>query len=346
MPRNILIIKLGAIGDVLRTTALLHGLKEKYSGCRISWLTKESARDVLLNNQLIDEIVILKDDIFPVLKKKGFDLVINLDEEKDVCEIATNLKAEVIGFYLSPEGKVLPTETARKWYGMSALGEYPMNNILKKANRKTHQDLMCEILGINPSNKDEIFNLVQDEIKFGEDFAKRNSIVKGRVIVGVNTGAGGRWTYKKWPIEKTAELIDLMSSKLDAQILLLGGPEEEERNSKIKSMSKARIIDGGCKNSIRQFASLINICDLVVSSDSLAMHIAIALKKHVVVFFGPTSMPEIEIYGRGKKIEAPIECVCCYLTKCRKSPTCMDLLSVDMMFNAVKDVVCNIDKHK
>ncbi len=338
MTKNILLIKLGAIGDVLRTTALLEGIKEKYSDGKIIWLTSKSAKEVLLNNPLIDEIILMNENAKAELLKKRFDVVINLDEEKDVCEIASKSGKEIIGFYLSREGKVLPTKSAERWYEMSALGEYPMNNILKKANKKTHLELMSDILEIPYKKREEIFNLTNEEKKFGEEFAKRNSIDRKKILIGVNTGAGGRWTYKKLSIEKTAELIDLMSVKLNANILLLGGPEEDERNAKIKSLSKTKIYDGGTKNTIREFASMINLCDLIISSDSLAMHIAIALRKHIIVFFGPTSMAEIEIYDRGKKLEAPIECVCCYLSKCRKSPTCMDLLSVDVMFDAVKKI--------
>jgi len=106
------------------------------------------------------------------------------------------------------------------------------------------------------------------------------------------------------------------------------------------------LFESGTNNTIREFASLINLCDLIITSDSLAMHIAIALKKHVIVFFGPTSSAEIELYGRGIKIEAPIECVCCYLTKCSKSPTCMDNLTVDILFERVKEFYKNIFKDK
>jgi heptosyltransferase-2 len=262
-------------------------------------------------------------------------MIINLDEDMNGCELVKDINAERIGFYVK-NGEVLPTETAKKWNDMSALGNYPMNNILKKANKKTYQELMFEILQTSPKNKKPIFNLTDKEKNFAENFFLKNNLKNGKIIIGMNTGSGGRWQYKKWGIENTSKLIDGICEEFDVNILLLGGPEEVERNNKIKSLTKARIVDAGTNNSIREFASLISLCDMIITSDSLAMHIAIALKKYVIVFFGPTSLAEIEIYGEGEKIEADIECVCCYLTKCSKSPTCMDKLTVDIMFKAVR----------
>lgn len=338
MSENILLIKLGAIGDVLRTTSLLHGIKEKYKDCYIVWLTKDSSKEVLLNNPLIDEIVTFDENTYLLLKKKNFDVIINLDEGKDVCELATSLEGEKIGFYLK-DRRVIPTKTAVKWYNMSTLGEYPMNNILKKANKRTYQEIMFEIVDARPKNKELVFNLSKEEKIFAKNFFQKNNIKNGNLIIGVNTGAGNRWQYKKWGIENTAKLIDKLNNEFHASIILLGGPEEAERNEKIKQSVNTKLFDGGTNNTIREFAALIDLCGLIITSDSLAMHLAIALKKHVVAFFGPTSTAEIEIYGRGEKIEAPIECVCCYLTRCRKSPTCMDNLTVDIMFDAIKKVI-------
>jgi heptosyltransferase-2 len=61
------------------------------------------------------------------------------------------------------------------------------------------------------------------------------------------------------------------------------------------------------------------------------MHFAIALKKPLVVFFGPTSAAEIETYGLGKKVFADMDCLACYKKECDKKPNCMDLISVNML---------------
>ncbi|MCX7610459.1 MAG: lipopolysaccharide heptosyltransferase family protein, partial [Ignavibacterium sp.] len=54
---KILIIKLDAVGDVLRTTSILPGLKEKYPQGHITWLTRENAKEIFYNNNFVDRVL-------------------------------------------------------------------------------------------------------------------------------------------------------------------------------------------------------------------------------------------------------------------------------------------------
>src|SRR6185369_7323919 len=118
-----------------------------------------------------------------------------------------------------------------------------------------------------------------------------------RPVVGLNTGAGGRWPLKQWREDGYVELIGRLGRRDDIQFLLLGGPGERERNERLKAASPFPLLDPGCDNSVRHFAALIGHADVVVTGDTLAMHLALALNKRTVVLFGPTSAPEIEVYG-------------------------------------------------
>jgi ADP-heptose:LPS heptosyltransferase len=335
---KVLLIKLAAAGDVLRTTFLLPPLKKRYKDAEIDWLTTEQGFELLKGNDIVSKAFVIKENTIGELKKRDYDLIINLDEDEKACEIATALGKEVIGFYIK-DGKVVYTSSAKNWFDMGALGKKPMNDILKKKNKKTFQQLMLEILDIREDSKnyEPILNLDKDEIIFANEFKKRNKLK--RIVIGINTGAGKRWGMKKLSIKKTAELIDLINNNIDCSVLLFGGSEEEERNEKIKKLIKTKIIDTGCSNTIRQFASLINLCDTLVTSDTLAMNIAIAQKKRVIVFFGPTSSAEIELYGKGEKIVPEMECACCYRKECDKMPNCMDEISVREIFEAIKGII-------
>jgi heptosyltransferase-2 len=65
------------------------------------------------------------------------------------------------------------------------------------------------------------------------------------------------------------------------------------------------------------------------------MHLALALKRRTVVIFGPTSAPEIELYGLGEKVIPDMTCLSCYKNACDFVPNCMDLVSTDMVASAV-----------
>jgi len=117
------------------------------------------------------------------------------------------------------------------------------------------------------------------------------------------------------------DLINKLDDQVkDKKLILLGGPEEEDRNKEILEITNGKVIDAGCTNTLMEFASLINLCKILITSDSLAMHIGIALKKKVICFFYSTSSSEIELYNRGVKIIGKGEDYCSYKSKCDFPP--------------------------
>jgi len=328
---KILIIKLGAIGDVLRTTSILQGLKEKYNA-EVWWLVKENAIDILKNNNYIDKIVVFGDGI-----KEEFDLVISLEDNMEGCEIVSKLKYKnIIGVYL--EGNKIKY-TPSEWFDMSLISRFGKEKAdkLKAKNKKTYQQLISEMLDIKPG--EIILNLGENEKKIAKEFAIKHDIIKEDLVIGLNTSAGKRWQLKKLNIAKTVELANKLNEDFKAKIILFGGKKEVERNKKIVENVNFNIIDAGCNNSLLDFAALINLCNVIVTSDSLALMIAIALKRKIVCFFGPTSISEIEMYGLGKKIFPKLECLCCYKKECDKKPNCMDMIKVEEIVDAVKGLV-------
>jgi heptosyltransferase-2 len=102
----------------------------------------------------------------------------------------------------------------------------------------------------------------------------------------------------------------------DAGLVLLGGPEEVDLNKRILNAVGDKIVDGGCHNSLMQFASLVNMVDVLLTSDSLAMHIGVAPDKPTVVLVGPTSLRELDVFGKEEILHSGIECLACYLSRC------------------------------
>ena len=96
------------------------------------------------------------------------------------------------------------------------------------------------------------------------------------------------------------------------------------------------MFSAGTGNTIRQFQALLARCAVVVTGDSLGMHLAIAEKRPVVVLFGPTCAAEIELYGRGEVITAASHCAPCYRAECARNPSCMQAIEAGPVVAAVK----------
>ncbi|MBI2135294.1 glycosyltransferase family 9 protein [Candidatus Woesearchaeota archaeon] len=334
---KILVIKLGAVGDVLRTTSILPALKEKYRDAGIDWVTKKESLELLKNNPYIEDLYSIENleaESLPM-----YDLVLNPDDEHDACRLASQVKKKrLIGGYIE-NGNRAYTKDSALWFDMGLISRFGKQKAdqLKIKNKRTYQDMHFEMFGLENHKKYlPILVLEKKYINFADSFAEKNGIKKNGLVIGINTGAGGRWQDKKLGIAETAELIDNLSKEIkNSKLMLFGGPEEDKRNKKIKKMIKTEIIDAGCDNSLMEFSSLINLCDVLITSDSLAMHIGTALKKKVVAFFYPTSAAEIMLPPDGIKIIGDGKDYCSYKTKCDYPPK----WDIDEMVKAAKSLV-------
>jgi len=335
MGKRILIIKLAAIGDVLRTTPILPVLKKKYASSHITWITEDASQSVLDANPYIDRLLIPSQENILRLQVERFDLLICLDKDTLATSLASLVKADQkLGFALSKKGHLYPlNEEARYLFRLGVSDELKF-----KRNRKTYQQLIFEALGIKEEYGEYVINLPEKYTSYAERIAGQWRAHNGRLIIGLNTGAGKRFATKRWEIASFIKLADKLTEDLNAQVVLLGGPEETERNKEISAQTKTKVIDSGCHHSLKEFMGLINQCHLIVTGDTLALHLSIALKKLIVTFFGSTCHQEIDLYGRGVSLVSDVDCAPCYRAHC-ESMICMKSICVQDMFQACKDVL-------
>jgi heptosyltransferase-2 len=328
---RVLIVKLDAMGDVLRSTALLPPLVEAHPHAAITWLTRKESVPLLQRNPYIAEVLELGPDAIVHLQTRVFDRVINLDAGKISAGLASAARSSrKDGFVLDERGYVQPTnEAARQWLEAGIFDD------IKRSGSETYQDRMADILGLSGREHKYVFELAADEIDKARAHLESIGLDVNGTVVGLNTGAGGRWPLKQWREEGYVELVSRLARRENVQFLLLGGPAEQDRNDRLKRAPTVRLFDPGCNNTVRHFAALLSHCDLTVTGDTLAMHLSLALGKRTIVLFGPTSAAEIDLYGLGEKVVPSMSCLSCYKNSCDFVPNCMDLISTDMVERAV-----------
>ena len=335
--KRILIIKLAAMGDVLRTTTLLPGLRETYPNCHITWLTEPNVIPMLEGTGEIDRLLSYSHETALQLEMESFDYLYCFDKEPKASALAMKIHSEhKAGFGMSRFGAIVPLSKSSEY-----TYELGINDHLKfRVNNKTYPELIYECAGIPyPEPREYVFPDLTAEIREARSELERHGITNGHLTIGLNTGSGDVFATKKWTEPGYTGLADRLVGELGARVLLLGGPAEKERNRRIAAASRFPLIDTGHDNPLRKFAGIVGNCDLMVTGDTLAMHIAIGLKVPVVVILGPTCHQEIELYGRGIKIVTDFECSPCYLSKCPKQVTCMDATTVDEVYQAALRMV-------
>lgn len=330
--KKILIIKLDAIGDVLRTTSILPPLKKKYSGYSITWCTKPASKELFNNNNFVDDVIVMGVDAEFRLDIEVFDMVINLDNTKLSSALASIVKGKnKIGFLLNKKGFVEPTsDKANYWLELAAFDD------LKRKNTKSHQEIMYEILELDSEIHEPLIFLSDEQISKSEQLFEAWKLDKKKITIGLNIGVGSKWPSKAWSVKSWKELISLLNPG-NYNLLLLGGPEEENTMDEFKN-EFGFVVDTGCKNSLPAFSSIINLCDILITADTLALHIATALKKKVIALFGPTSINEITLYNRGIKLSSDEPCQCFYHKQCKEVVSCMDKISAEIVFDAVRTI--------
>jgi len=316
--KRILIIKLGAIGDVIRTTPLVVKYKQLYPNCKITWLTWTP--DILPSLQ-IDEI--LKWDYNSLLyaQHATWDIAINLDKEKEAGALLKVVEAkEKYGFVLK-DNEIQPINSlaAHKF-------STGMFDDVSKANTKSYLQEIFEICGFEHQGEPYLMDTHADK---GYTW----NLPIGKKIIGMNTGCGGRWTTRLWSIDKWVELAGLVRAQYpDAVVLLLGGEAENDRNKEIQQRSGATYLG---YFSLFEFINLVDHCDAVITQVTMGMHITLALGKKIILMNNIFNPHEFDLFGKGEIVMPDKACKCFYRGSCIDGTSCMEELPAQKIATAL-----------
>lgn len=314
---QILIIKLGAIGDVIRTTPLLQKLKAEHSKAKIWWLTL--APEILPS--IVDEPLEFSLKNIISLRALHFDIIYNLDKDREACALAEELSAMTKKGFRLKDGVISPVDAAAEPKYLTGVFDD-----VSKANTKSYPEELFEMCGFR-------FNGERYILDRPGSTDKSWKISRRKKVVGLNTGCGGRWTSRLWEDKNWISLARTLKKK-GYEVVLLGGEQEHEKNKKLARASGAKYFG---HYPLRQFIALVDQCDLVVTGVTMAMHITIGLGKKIVLFNNIFNKHEFELYGLGSILEPDKPCLCYFQGTCTNARyRCMEHLPVKRVVDACK----------
>lgn len=180
---KIAIIKVGATGDVVRTSSLLH----LFHRDEITWITARMNIAVLpLQRSNLRSVVAIEEIYGHEALNEEFDLVISLDDDSQCAQLATSLKTKQLFGAYANKGKVVYSADSSEWFDMglsSRLGKTRADE-LKWENQCSYQDILFRMLG-------QHFN--GEEYLIPEDI---QPLIGGPI--GIEARAGARWPTKVW----------------------------------------------------------------------------------------------------------------------------------------------------
>ncbi len=334
---KILIINLDAMGDVLMTTAQLEPLKRKYPESYLGWITLKSTAPLLFENPFIDDIFLWDAESWLILEQMTFDIVLNADKSRRSAALTMKLKAkEKLGFILNENGQIIPLNKEANYNYKLGIDDYFKFRI----NQRTGQDILAETFKL-PYQRDEyVLKLTSEEMALTSWYKRSKGIVEENVVIGFNTGSSDLYPNKKMSVEQHLKLIEMFSTKKNIKMLLLGGREDARRNEEIYSTALERnpelitkLFNTPNSEGLRKGIIYENAADIVITGDSYGMHLAIALKKHVLVWFGVSCWAEIDLYDRGMKfIPEELFCSPCWKKVCPYHLECVEKIDLDKIY--------------
>lgn len=307
---HLLIIKKGALGDVVRTSYFAKALKGKFgASARISWITAPASAELLKLNPNIDDLWL----DFEAAAAFRFDRIYSLDDELDtLAEVAALPPAPLTGAFLE-DGRARYSPDAAEWFDMGLHSRYGKERAdeLKKLNRRSHAQIFATIFGVE-----------RVEPQFHLDAACRRwaqeNLPEAARRVGINPYSGGRWPSKEL---RPVELRRLIDRVLDGStpfgagslVALLGAGADYARNMDLVAAYGRPDLIAVCTDaSVQHLAAVVGQLDYLISSDSLALHLAIAQGIAFSAFFSPTSAVEIDDWGIGTKVVSSAPDYCSY----------------------------------
>ncbi len=304
----------------------------------ITWVTDAPAHQLLKNHPAIDRVLTTSEADMLTLAALEFEVAFVIDKSlKAVGVLKRTTVDQVYGFKSHPSnGAIIPaTEAATELWSLG------LDNHKKFfINKKAETQLMIEALELGEFRRDEYWLPLSAHEQSQVQERRKAWLGNAQGLIGLNTGCSSVIAYKKLSVEMHRQLILQIQKEMpQMRIVLLGGPEDTERNQRIAS--GLEVINSDSESGLRDGLVSIAACDVVVTGDSLGMHMAISQRKQVVAWFGPTCEQEIDLYDRGYKILSQSPCSPCWKRTCEKSIMCYDQVSLKELMDALKSCSTN-----
>ncbi len=291
--KNILVIKWGALGDLVAATTALRILREQYPAGRITVLSNSLMNQICPAGSLVDEVLNFDEEniswwnwvpthigLVRQLRRKNFDVAINLRWVSERSAFLAWLSGAPIRVGSGPK-------ESRFLYNVRA----PLIEGRRHEFRR-HLDIV-EALGIHPSKIVPYVFCSKEDLAFAEKFFKENSLKKA-TTVGLHPGASK--LSKAWPAERYAELAGRLAGNGAVRVLTTWGPGEEELAHRVASAAARLGAVAPRTDTPGKLASLIKSCGVFVCNYSGPMNVAMAVETPLVAL-GSTSAEDWGPFG-------------------------------------------------
>lgn len=345
-PESILLTRLTARGDVVFSSPLVRALRRAYPEARISWLGESHTVGLIEHHPEFHRVFtwdrrrwknLLRKLRLITLAREIFGFVRELRRERfDLAIDMQGLVRSGLMVFLSgaPTRVVLRPKEGSQIFATRVVDRY--RNQGDPTAICSHYRHLARELGLNTDDFRMEVPLTVEDREFAHEVIRKNGLEAGfAVAIPFTTRPQKHWFEDRW-----AELTDRLQVELGLPTVILGGPADQEADSRIRDATETSPVSLVGETSLRQASAVIERAALVVGVDTGLTHIGIAFRRPTVGIYG-SNIPYTETFWEKSRLLIHwLECVPCKgHPTCDGDFTCLRLITVDEVLEAVREVL-------
>jgi lipopolysaccharide heptosyltransferase II len=344
--KNILVILIAGIGDLIMASKAFRALRCGYPDSRLHLLTSTEASVLARNYPYLDHVwafpvrqldrswLPMRDilDLIQALRKIDFELAL------DLYRVISWRGALRMGLLMSLLRPQIKAGHDSKGFGLFLDMKAAKNTFRNRHFTDAMMDLAIMAGGLSDDRRIEVFWEKSVEAKWKTFFPEVARELQP-LRIGINPGADR--PEKRWSPENYASVAERLSNLRGASIFLFGGPGEEHLATRIEKAMKHPVTNLAGKLSLNELAYLVSRLDLFLTNDSGPMHVAAALKTPVVALFGPEDPVHTRPYTSPdlyRIVQKDLSCRPCTDKRCDR-PICMESLKPEDVLQACLELL-------
>ena len=347
-PGNILVVRLGAMGDIIHVMPAVKNLRMAFPSARIAWLVEDKYKDLVEVLPDVNEVI-----AFPrrqwqsyikhpqkyfklALEIRAFLKKIRKREYDVVFDFHGNLKSGLLTFMSNTKLRVGFSRGYCKEFNF-IFTNYRVTPPQKKMNRIEKYLSLLWGSGIEAEYQRPVFSISESDRIYINNFIQQNNINQKRIAI-IHPGTSLFGKFKRWPAENYATLADLLIQKFGYAVIFTWGNNEYKIVTEITSLMQNKAIIA-CKTSIKQLIALLQRSHLFLGGDTGPTHLASCIGIPTVAIFGSKDPVVYAPYGENVVIvRKEIPCSPCEKRTCDHI-TCITSITPEDVLIAV----CKLD---
>ncbi|HBA27800.1 MAG TPA: hypothetical protein DCY98_10525 [Nitrospinae bacterium] len=340
---RILIFKVDHAGDVLLATPAIIAIRKKFPLSHIVLVVGPWSKGIIEGEKYINEVI----SYSAYWQDRNPDRNLNIRESFNLIRILRRNKydmffdfrgdlfAIIIGFLSG-----IPKRIGYGWEGGGFLLTHEVNTTINKHQVEILLDAV-RAAGIEPDTSEVSLSISEDDKKYVLALLKQEGWIESSLTIGFHIGGG--CPSKMWPIERFADLMEMVYGKLKAQVVLIGGTEDVALIKKMERFLSFKPIVMAGKTTFKQTAAAIKMYSLFIGNDSAPVHIAAAVGVTTIVLFSAANdWQRWKPYGNDVVVvHKDVPCGGCEESVC-DTMECMNLITVKEVFDLVLSKSQNI----